>query len=255
MTGLKNKTAAFLVMAAVLISTGCAMKRDLIRVEEKVNQVRSEQNMTSRAIGRLDSLLSSESDETVKLRAEIRSTINSLLEEFSMMQAGMADMQDKMGYILSQGGQQPMAIIPKKDSTGHADTTSATSTMPGVNCQELYDESFINISRGEYDAAIKGFTDYLQYCGKQDLADNARFWIGEAYYSMEKYQEAIREFKQMEIDYSGSEKRPGAMYKMARSYEELGNKADAKAIFQKLVDDYPGTLESEQAKEKLKEMK
>jgi len=253
MTRYKNKTAALVMIAAVLMLVGCAMKRDVIRVEERVIQIHSDQVDTQRAVARLDSLLTSGSDETVKLRAEIRSTISTLLDEFRTLQANVNDLQSKIGN-LSQGGRQQVAIRPPEDvTTGPDDTTAAEPALPGVDCQELYDESFINIRRGQYEESIKGFTDYLQYCGTQDLADNARFWIGEAYYSMEKYQEAIREFRQLEIDFSGSEKRPGALYKMARSYEELGNKADAKATFQKLVDEYPGTLEAEQAREKLKE--
>ncbi len=234
---------------------GCAMKRDVMRVEERVMEIRSEQRDTQRFIDRLDSLMTSSSDESVKLRAELRSTINSLLEELQKVQAGINDLQDKVGYMATSDQKQVFVGTRPTTATDSADTTGTESAPPGVDCQELYDESFIEIRRGQYENAIKGFTDYMQYCGTKDLADNARFWIGEAYYSMEKYPEAIREFRQLEIDFSTSEKRPGALYKMARSYEELNELEDAKATFQKLVENYPGTLESEQAKEKLKELK
>ncbi len=230
---------------------GCAMKRDVMRVEERVMEIRSEQRDTQRFIDRLDSLMTSSSDESVKLRAELRSTISSLLEELQKVQAAVNDLQDKVGYMATSDQKQVIVMPP----TTKIDSANIELAPPGVDCQELYDESFIGIRRGQYEDAIKGFTDYLQYCGTKDLADNARFWIGEAYYSMEKYPEAIREFRQLEIDFSTSEKRPGALYKMARSYEELNEINDAKATFQKLVENYPGTLESEQAKEKLKELK
>lgn len=230
---------------------GCAMRRDVIRVEERVMEIRSEQRETQRSIDRLDSLLTRSADESVKLRAEFRSTVRSLLEELQKVQAGVNDLQDKIGFMAASD-QQRVVVYTKPDS---ANTTTTDPAPPGIDCQELYDESFIGIRRGQYEDAIKGFTDYLQYCGTRDLADNARFWIGEAYYSMEKYPEAIREFRQLEIDFSTSEKRPGALYKMARSYEELNEINDAKATFQKLVENYPGTLESEQAGEKLKELK
>jgi len=55
-------------------------------------------------------------------------------------------------------------------------------------------------------------------------------------------------------EYPDSEKRATALYKMARSHEELGQKQDAKATFELLVNDFPNTLEAEQAKEKLKEL-
>jgi tol-pal system protein YbgF len=230
------------------------MKRDVIRVEEKVIQLRAENRETRKIVARLDSLLSSEAEESVRLRAEIRSSISDLLEQFRMMQANLNDLQDKVNYM-SQSGTGQMVVIQPGDTSAASDTTGGEQIMPGINCQELYDESFINIRRGQYEEAIKGFTDYLQYCGTQELADNARFWIGESYYSMEKYKEAIREFDELNKSFSSSEKRPGALYKMARSYEELGQKNEAITTFQKLVDEYPGTLEAEQAKEKLNELK
>lgn len=233
---------------------GCAMRRDVIRVEERVMEIRSEQRETQRSIDRLDSLLTGSADESVKLRAEFRSTVRSLLEELQKVQAGVNDLQDKIGYMAASD-QQRIVVLNRQPTDDGNDTTTTESAPPGIDCQALYDESFIGIRRGQYEDAIKGFTDYLQYCGTKDLADNARFWIGEAYYSMEKYPEAIREFRQLEIDFSTSEKRPGALYKMARSYEELNKINDAKATFQKLVENYPGTLESEQAGEKLKELK
>ena len=46
-----------------------------------------------------------------------------------------------------------------------------------------------------------------------------------------------------------------AMYKLARSKQELGQKADAKKIFQQIVDQFPNTLEAEQSKDRIKEIK
>jgi len=246
------KTAVIL-MTAVLLVSACATKRDVMRVEEKVNSARTEQQTMMAMITHLDSLVAADADDSNRLRAEVRSTLGELLEQFRMIQASMNDLTDKVNYVAASRGGQTVVLPPPADSTDTADTTAAV--IPGINCQDLYDESFINIRRGQYEEAVRGFSDYLQYCGGQDLADNARFWIGEAQYSMEKYREAIEEFKKLIDKFPNSEKRPGAMYKSARSYEELGQKNDARTTFQKLIDDYPGTLEAEQAKEKLKELK
>ncbi|UCD95511.1 MAG: tol-pal system protein YbgF [Candidatus Zixiibacteriota bacterium] len=229
------------------------MKRDIVIVDDKINKIIADQKEMKQAIDRLDSLFYSESEESVKLRAEIRSSIGELMEQFRMTQANLTDLQDK---VINMSEREPGRFAAKPQIV-QADSTDTTAppVIPGIDCQELYDESFINIRRGQYEEAIQGFTDYLKYCGSQESADNARFWIGEAYYSMEKFREAIDEFGQLLNLHPDSEKRSGALYKMARSYEELGQKKDAKENFQKLVDDFPGTLEAEQAQEKLKELK
>ena len=235
---------------AASIVAGCCMKRDIAAVDAKINRIRADQQQLKESVIRLDSLLYADADESVRLRAEIRSTLGDVMEQFQMLQANFDDMQNKLNYMAEQGGS--VRITPQTTPTDTADTTAAV--MAGINCEELYDESFINIRGGHYEEAIQGFTDYLRYCGTQDMADNARFWIGESYYSMDNFRSSIDEFEKLLKDYPNSEKRQGAYYKMARSYEELGQKNDAKATFQKLVDEFPGTLEAEQAKEKLKEL-
>jgi tol-pal system protein YbgF len=229
------------------------MKRDIVIVDDKINKIMAEQREMKQAIDRLDSLFYAESEESVKLRAEVRSSLSELLEQFRMTQANIGDLQNMMTSL----GQREPARFPAQTQIVQTDSSDSTAppVVPGIDCQELYDESFINIRRGQYEEAIQGFTDYLKYCGSQESADNARFWIGEAYYSMEKFREAIEEFGLLLDQHPDSEKRSGALYKMARSYEELGQKKDARETFQKLVDDFPGTLEAEQAQEKLKELK
>nr|MBN2277167.1 tol-pal system protein YbgF [candidate division Zixibacteria bacterium] len=251
----KIRIGLLAVMVAVIFA-GCAMKRDVAIVDEKVNRMWTEQRETARKINHLDSLLSADTDESVLLRAEIRTSLSELMEQFRIMQANMTDLQQKLNYM-AERGTSPGVIIPPTSTgpAGVSDSAAAQAVTPGINCQELYDESFINIRRGQYDEAIGGFNDYLKYCSTQELADNARFWIAESYYSTERFKEAISEFDLLLKDYPNSEKKPATLYKMARSYEELGQKTEARKTFQKLVDEYAGTLEAEQAKEKLKELK
>jgi tol-pal system protein YbgF len=170
------------------------------------------------------------------------------------MQVNINDLQVVVSRLSGREGSAFPVISAVTGADSGRDTSSAGAVIPGIDCQGLYDESFINLRRGQYEEAIQGFADYLRYCGEQDLADNARFWIGESYYSTDMYKEAITEFDLLLKNYPQSEKRPGALYKKARSLEELGQKQDAKKTFQKLVDEFPGTLEAEQAKEKLKEL-
>jgi tol-pal system protein YbgF len=248
-------TAAILIMAALFLSGGCAMKRDVIRVEEKTDAILADQSQTKKAVMHLDSLLNSDAEASKELRAEIRSSVGDLMEQFQAMQANMNDMQDKIGQMSQgQSGRSSIATPSRPSDSAVSDTTGITAP-PGVDCQVLYDNSFVNIRRGQYDDAIKGFNDYLKYCGTEELAADAHYWLGESYYSLEKYKDGIAEFDNVVKNYATSKKRSGAMYKMARCYEELGQKKDAKVIFKKIVDEYPSTLEASQAKEKLKELK
>jgi len=246
-------TVLIITVCAAVIS-GCCMKRDIVAVDNKINKLRFEQREMKTKIRNIDSLLSSEGDASVKLRAEIRSSLKELMEQFDMIRVNMNDLQVKVDNLASREKVYPV-IPPVMTTDSSVDTSTAEPVIPGIDCQELYDESFINVPRAQYEEAIQGFTDYLNYCGNQELADDARFWMGESYYFMGKFGEAISEFDLLLKDFPDSEKRPGALYKTGRSYEELGRIKEAKGAFQKLLDEFDGTLEAEQAREKLKELK
>jgi tol-pal system protein YbgF len=249
----KNKiTAITKIMAILFLLGGCAMKPDIRRLEEKTDAIRSDQLKMKAAIERLDSLFHSEAQSSRQLRAEMSAAINDLVEQFRITQANLNDLQDKIGRNATRATVIAEPTTPTRPTGSLGDTFSIP---PEVDCQMLYDDSFVNIRQGLYEEAIKGFNDFLKYCGKLELASDAHYWLGESYYSVEKYKEAIAEFDAVVKNYPSSRKRPGAMYKMARCHEELGQKKDAKAIFNKIVDEFPNTLEASQAKEKLKELK
>ena len=252
MKQIRSFATAVLVTAALLLASGCAMKWDVARLEAKLDSLQVEQRQTMMTTERLDSLLSSESEASMKLRAEIRSSLTDLTEQVRIMQATMNDLQDRVRLI---GGSQSSRVTVPTTTPASSDTGSTAAGMPSVDCQTLYDDSFVNIRREKYEDAIKGFNDFLKYCGSHETAGDARFWIGEAYYSMENYKEAINQFELLVKDYPKSVKRAGAMYKMARSHEELGQKKEARQHFEKLIDEYPNTLEASQAKQKLKDLK
>lgn len=236
-----------------IVISGCCTKRDIKVLEEKIDRIEQRQSNIESTVEELEVVISTESEESIKLRAEIRNSVGDLIEQFRIIQANMTDLQAKIDAIAAKGSGR--IIPPVISTTDTADTVVSDQPMaPGIECQELYDESFINLRREKYDESIQGFQDYLEYCGKQELADNARFWIGEAYYSTDRFQDAITQFQTMLDEYPASEKRPAGLYKLARAHEELGEKTEAKEIFQNLVDEFPQTLEAAQAKEKLKEL-
>jgi tol-pal system protein YbgF len=231
------------------------MKRDIVILDDKINNIRANQKEVNESIARLDSLLNAEAEASLKLRAEIRSSVSELMEQSQMTQANLDDLQAKVDALA--GVQSPAFIQPPVISSDtFLDTTeTASQALPGINCQDLYDDSFTFVMQGQYEEAITSFNDYLKYCGSHDLADNARFWIGESYYSMDNFRSAVSEFDLLLSEYPDSEKKATAYYKMARSYEELGQKQDAIANFEKLIEDFPNTLEAENAKDKLEELK
>lgn len=100
----------------------------------------------------------------------------------------------------------------------------------------------------QFDKAIQLFRGFVQKYPRSQMADDARYWIGECYYAQRKYYEAILAYNDVLRDYEHGDKAPAALLRQASAFTELGNKIDARVTLQTLIRRYPNTPEAEQAK-------
>ena len=84
-----------------------------------------------------------------------------------------------------------------------------------------------------------------------DLADNALYWIGESWYAQAQWLQAAQAFLKVAKEYPRGNKVPDAMYKLARSYEKIGDDAGAVEVLRQLAKHYPGTPAAKKAGEDL----
>lgn len=101
----------------------------------------------------------------------------------------------------------------------------------------------------QYDEAIKMFETLLTSGIGEDQADNCHYWIGESFFGMKSYQDALKHFE-MVFQYKTSEKKGDAQYMVGRCYEASGDKAKAKEAYEKVTKDYPTSENVKKAKER-----
>jgi TolA-binding protein len=103
--------------------------------------------------------------------------------------------------------------------------------------QSTYDNAIKAFKARKYDSAAKGF-EAIGRGTNDDLAKRATYWLGETYFAQKKYKEALPLFQET-LKFKNSEKKADAQFMIARSYENLGSKAKAKAAYEKVVKNYP----------------
>jgi len=260
----KNGTA-ILVMAVLYLAvalSGCATKRNIDEIKAEIRDVKRQNQTTQETLVRLDSLITAGIDADKKLRNDVSYTVNDLQQRIDML----LENYNEMLAQLQQISRQPTVKHVIQSSPGAQEQTSITVTdtpaeetdqpvTPAIDCGLTYDEAFILVRRGDYEEAIEGFQNFLTHCQRHENAENAHYWIGECYYSLEKYVDASAEFEYLLENYKSSVNASRAIYKLARSKQELGKTSEAKELFERLVDEYPETLEGSQAKERLKDLK
>ena len=106
------------------------------------------------------------------------------------------------------------------------------------NAPKTYRAAKANYDNHGYDKALGQFTEILTTAPYSDLADNAQYWIGECYYGLGKFHQALTEFTKV-FAYSKTEKDDDSQLKIGRCYMDLGEKDKALLAFQKVLDDYP----------------
>lgn len=109
---------------------------------------------------------------------------------------------------------------------------------------ELYRE-------GQSEQAVRALREFVNANPKSDLADNAQFWLGEAYYSRGDYNRSIIELNEVLLKHPQGDQIPGALLALATAFANSGDKIDARLILQKLISDHPDSKEAAIGREQL----
>jgi tol-pal system protein YbgF len=107
---------------------------------------------------------------------------------------------------------------------------------------------------GQYERAIQSFKDFLFNYPSSSLADNAQYWLGEAYYVNRSFSEAQSAFQRVIDKYPQSRKIPDALLKIGFCRYEMKLFDPAKAALEQVVNQYPDTPAAKLARERLDKM-
>ncbi len=118
--------------------------------------------------------------------------------------------------------------------------------------EHLYQQGYEAMKAGEAAKARELFSAFLEQHPRHNLAANARYWIGETYYSEKNFELAVLEFQEVIKNFPDKDKAPAAMLKQGMAFRELGDSKSANFIMKKLVDEYPKSEEAKTAREKYK---
>ena len=163
----------------------------------------------------------------------------------------------------------PPAVAPNAATGDPAPPTSdeplfapaPVAPAPGVGTgdtaesEAAYRDAFGMLKAGQYEQSIAAFNNYLQQYPSSQYADNAQYWLGEAYYVMRQYEPAIQQYQKLVNTYPDSQKQSHAMLKIAYSYDELGLAQQAASVLGELKQRFPGSAAARLADERLQRMR
>ena len=233
------------LILTTLLLTGCATRQQVARVQMQLDEIRADQMEIRAENARLDSLFRSNIEQSKKLNADMADYVDGLDQRMQMVEARLTDavtlLNRASAALESRGGRTP----------GDNSKPDTTKVDVGIDCQKIYNAAYSDMVKERYEMAISGYRSYIENCPNTALADNAQYFIGEAYFSMKQYEKAQKAFETMITDYPSSEKMAAAKLKLGRALYEQRQKTKARSYFEDVAKNYIGTDEAQEASKML----
>lgn len=187
-----------------------------------------------------------------------------LRAQISSLESNMKVLKDRMSAIESaakhdegvSGQQGPSTqgegVGPKAESAT-PDTSQGKTTMQEEGTK-AYDTALQSFKDKKYKESRAKFEAFIKDYPKNELTDNAQFWIAETYYAEKNYEDAILAYEALLKKYPDSKKTSSALLKQAFAFIEISDAKTGQIILKKLVEKYPDSKDAELARKKLAEM-
>lgn len=237
----------FIIASLVsVLAAGCVVPPEEDPVQIKLNDVdgrvaRIERVVSNQSLLDLAQKVDALQAENRQLRGRIEELENNS-ESLKKQQRDLyADLDRRVGQIGSGGG---TAVGP--GAVGGAGGGAASGE------QAAYTQAFDALKNANYPAAITGFRQYLNSYPQGALADNAQYWLGEAYYVTRDFPNAAYAFKAVADQFPNSRKAPDAMLKLGFSQFELKRYGEARTTLSEVTRRFPDSEASRLAAERLR---
>ena len=137
-------------------------------------------------------------------------------------------------------------------ATPGAAAGAAAGNAPSSVEQAVYTQAFDALKAGSYSVAITGFKDFLGTYPASALAENAQYWLGEAYYVNHDYDAAAIAFRTVLKKWPDSRKAPDALLKLGYTQYAQKQNAAARATLSEVMRKYPGSDSAKLAADRLR---
>jgi tol-pal system protein YbgF len=263
-------TRAVLGVSAVCLAwalSGCASTPP----EEDPVQIKL-QDLDTRLV-RIERVMANQSllevaNQLEALRSDVRAMHNDVDQLSNALEAGRkqqrdmyADLDQRLKKIESRGGLASAASEASAAGAGAAgaagaaaaNAAGAVSADSGED-KAAYQAAFNLLKDGQYDRAIGAFQKFLVSYPDSSLADNAQYWLGEAFYVNKSYPEAEAAFQRVVDKYPQSRKLGDALLKIGFCRYETKQWQSAREVLGQVVTRFTDTPAARLAQQRLDKM-
>jgi tol-pal system protein YbgF len=259
-------TRARLVMSAACVAwalSGCASTppdEDPVQIKLKDLDTR---------LARIERVMANQSllevsNQLEALRSDVRAMHNDVDQLSNALESGRkqqrdmyADLDQRLKNLEARGGAAaaPSAAPPAGAAAAVAPAAAAAgASSDSGEDKSSYQTAFNLLKDGQYDRAIAAFQKFLVSYPDSSLADNAQYWLGEAYYVNKSYPEAEAAFQRVIDKYPQSRKLADALLKIGFCRYEQKQWQSAREVLGQVVARFTDTPAARLAQQRLDKM-
>ena len=124
----------------------------------------------------------------------------------------------------------------------------------GGDAGNEYRAAVERVKAGDHAGGAVALRAFLARYPRHDFADNAQYWLGEAYYAQQDYPNALAEFRAVIERYPRGNKVPDALLKVGYCHLALGQTEKSRAVLEQVVNRYPKTEPAATAAKRLESL-
>jgi tol-pal system protein YbgF len=244
---------------ATLAMAGCATRPEDDPVQIKLADLDTRVTRVERVVAN-QSLLDL-ANQTEALRGDVRAMRNDIDELNHALEAAKkqqhdlyADLDQRMKVLEARATSAGAGGASAGGANGAAGTAPDSASPADVADKVSYQAAFDLLKDGQYDHAITAFQSFLATYPNSQLADNAQYWLGEAYYVNKSFPEALAAFQRVAQVYPQSRKLPDALLKVGFCEYELKQYGAARDTLSQLLARFPDTPSAALARQRLDKM-
>jgi tol-pal system protein YbgF len=140
---------------------------------------------------------------------------------------------------LTPPGAAPPPRSPELASAAPAGRPAAGGTLSSGSATEQYNYAFGLLKQTNYPAAEAALKAFIETHPKDPMAGNAQYWLGETYFTRNRFMEAATTFAEAYKRYPKGSKAPDSLLKLGMSLARANQKQNACVALGQLDQDFP----------------
>ncbi len=245
----------------LLFMYGCASRKEIVQfkndmqfLREQVQLIRNENREIKQKLQEIDRSIAAIEQDNNRTKADMMAEIADLKQQSRSLDNKLEDNIQQMSRLMLRAEpevSQPNPSDSLEDVVSGKEPANAMRSGNRLDPKQLYDNAYLDLSRGNYPLALQGFQEYVQKFPNSELADNAQYWIGETYYAQGNYRAALTEFNKVLQEYPEGNKKAAAVLKIGFCYVKLGDMNNGKKYLNEVIQRFPDSEEAKVAKSML----